>query len=85
MCVVGPGDQWWQLAASTVVRSEITVVGSHCYRRADLDWAAGLVAAGQVPDIDIGVVDGLDRADETLTALAAGEITATKAVIRLRL
>ncbi|GGM62196.1 zinc-dependent alcohol dehydrogenase [Microbacterium saperdae] len=81
VCLVGLSHDAHLPGPESLVRREITLTGSFCYRTADLRRAAEIVADRGVGVIPVELVDGLDAVPQLLESLAAGRIGRGKSIV----
>lgn len=81
LCLVGLAGGTTLSSRTSVVREELTVLGSFCYDRAELVEAAGIVASHGLGTIPVDCLPGLDDAPGAIAGLASGTLTSGKPLI----
>lgn len=81
LCLVGLAGGTTLSARTSVVREELTVLGSFCYDRSELEASARIVAVHGLDTIPVDCLPGLDAAPGVIAALAAGTLTSGKPLI----
>jgi len=81
ICVVGLSHDAAMPAPDDLVRRELSIVGSFCYRRVDLEMAARLVAERGLASLPVDLIEGFEQAPSAFAALERGDLGRGKTVL----